>query len=1350
MAAVRMCSETLTVRTRAPDGDVAGGPVTAGSLALLEGAPGCVVTWRASGRCVAIGLIRDWVHVDGPGLEFPAHVQFVEINEYVVNTDAGAEPRLALFALVDDLTLHRVCISHPAVLPLWGTAPEPNAEHRFSKAPSASRAVAFAVVNAFTGLVAFSCGSVMHASIHPALMHDDARCEVELNPPRRLGLLRSFGLGGVEARPIPLDVGVLPIQVNSPSDDSEHDVDIALVLFSDGALRLWSFDSVEPVAQFTPTGPITKGRLSITQFAKNRFTVVTYIVLSQRASFREYVVDANGPSPTFVASSVISDPQLPLIDFRITTSTLWAMWSTPDAYAVRMYPMNPDPENSPPDWIPVLTRDALTRMSASTTFDEIQFVARSSAEVKTLFDNLIFKQSNIDVSAIRQVLLQAFRVPTDQVLTRNDMRSAAFLYLDRAVSDAATEGQEGEDEVDIALRLWSSFADDCRIAQSRLDHPVAFAFRDPDDVPFILKPDGFSSLRDSDPAEVLLAERSPRGVLPNGLVPFVAGCNRFVSAICEASPEFLVVVDGVLSVPSSSPLSANGYILSNVDQPGQLLLKLNSILAPILSGGGGAVEKIAHMLCDLLSPRIASRSSHQVPLSKATPPPPAIIATLEQMICARSAVVRNVSLALLYAVETGQFDIGMMPSSMQTLFRAMSIMRYVAHQQGTIPGFHSLLPALSPTGAASMASPLLTLLLVYPPGWSLPNRPDDGMPSLTECAHLALEHVFAPRYGTTSAATASIERDLVCTLGIAKVLARTRQFLSLSEFCTLCQSTFVSHFERTAFSYFRGLCALQSGQYLKAHTLLLTTAAAFDDSSLADEFVRHYISEEVGSPIIVSAGTSSKAAYLRLLIALFESRSRVDIGLAFAHMVLAMDARDPNVQAVLDWMFESNVSLQRYTSAYAALIDDRRRSNDIAQRVDKLVRAICSSGHASMLSRLPWTGLRSHLCKTLSDLAESSPVDDPLDYHGLLFGVYILGSEFRDAASTMWRYASKLQEFRSQLETEDEIVDILRRECDAVAAAVHALRLTPPDEALIIHRFSVSPSEVDQPSTLNVIDFEDDMTDVLTSLDRCALITIADLEVYLAIRSSHLALFDQYRKADTKRTLLRNMSAEAIVSELVERGHLQAALRLAEQVSSQALLASVLTRFVDACVAMDLSEGPSSVLPPLVLENDPSSLLVDVPSLSRHSWVKRRSWEALRQCLDRYDSRDDFNLSKIAVERVLSLDQRAGVPLWLSTRFKGKSPGFAGVRSDPVWLIRRLLRSHLPGDAVKLALSCYGEPHQQLSGSGDCIPTALLQEVVRVCRMSPDLAAWADALHDKITGERGHKEHVPVIDMVPW
>lgn len=50
-------------------------------------------------------------------------------------------------------------------------------------------------------------------------------------------------------------------------------------------------------------------------------------------------------------------------------------------------------------------------MSASTTFDEIQFVARSSAEVKTLFDNLIFKQSNIDVSAIRQVLLQAYVFP---------------------------------------------------------------------------------------------------------------------------------------------------------------------------------------------------------------------------------------------------------------------------------------------------------------------------------------------------------------------------------------------------------------------------------------------------------------------------------------------------------------------------------------------------------------------------------------------------------------------------------------------------------------------------------------------------------------------------------------------------------------------------------------------------------------------------------------------------------------------------------------------------------------------------------------------------------------------------
>lgn len=100
------------------------------------------------------------------------------------------------------------------------------------QAPSASRAVAFAVVNAFTGLVAFSCGSVMHASIHPALMHDDARCEVELNPPRRLGLLRSFGLGGVEARPIPLDVGVLPIQVNSPSDDSEHDVSCSEALFN--------------------------------------------------------------------------------------------------------------------------------------------------------------------------------------------------------------------------------------------------------------------------------------------------------------------------------------------------------------------------------------------------------------------------------------------------------------------------------------------------------------------------------------------------------------------------------------------------------------------------------------------------------------------------------------------------------------------------------------------------------------------------------------------------------------------------------------------------------------------------------------------------------------------------------------------------------------------------------------------------------------------------------------------------------------------------------------------------------------------------------------------------------------
>eukprot|EP00474_Spongospora_subterranea_P000801 CRZ01259.1 hypothetical protein [Spongospora subterranea] len=808
-----------------------GNVLSGGSLSLSEA--GCIdllVTWRIhTGSCIFLSIIVSGQEYKGPEIKLPCDIQAADIYEYITEVRPDeAEPSLALFVVTQDNCLHRISVGHPGINNgrSFPPPPESDAEYRFTKVSSSSSVISFTAVNAFTGLVAFSCGSIVYATVHPSIQSDLSQREFDLNPARSTGMLRSFVFRNSNERPTPLSVALLPVTIVSDMDQLEHEINVAAVFCHDGALRLWNVADTTPFATYKICQNAVKGRIHISELGRNVFTVMVHATVETLARFYECQIDMNPSEPVFAFLNSIPAPQMPLIDFRVSYSVLWAIWMTSSGYMIQNCNLRSGGSAQALCWNQVLNRDALIEQTGTVSVEYAQF-AQSTIEVRSIFDHIVFKQSNFDLAVIRYVLSDLYKQPASDLSTFDEIHAATFSYVENSVNQSLKKSGASfnlDDELTSSLRLWSSLVDDCRIVQSRFNLPVAISLPsgNPDIVQqsrvICVKAQGFSELRSSDLSEEFLSCATSVKVDMKEVYDFMAVCNKFISNI-ENPTEYLCIVDGVTAQQDGIPLSILDYIISSSVKPEDALRSLNVYIRNMFTPFVPNLATIVGKCLDFLAPKGCPSVE-----DNAASPTTLTVSSAIQIIRSRYACIRNVLICLSYTNVTGIFNVPVaVVSELQSAYRIINALRWVSLQQ------------LS-TSSGSQA--LISLL-----PFQLETRTLD----LLQYASYGLEFIAAR------------------IVAIGRVLLSSRQIVLLSEFCIRVQNLPMKSFEQMAVLYYRGLCELFMGRFHKAKSLFLTTLACTDE-----QFISQFTQ------------VADVAEYSMHLIDLFNEYGRPDIALSLS------------------------------------------------------------------------------------------------------------------------------------------------------------------------------------------------------------------------------------------------------------------------------------------------------------------------------------------------------------------------------------------------------------------------------------------------------------------------------------
>lgn len=148
-----------------------------------------------------------------------------------------------------------------------------------------------------------------------------------------------------------------------------------------------------------------------------------------------------------------------------------------------------------------------------------------------------------------------------------------------------------------------------------------------------------------------------------------------------------------------------------------------------------------------------------------------------------------------------------------------------------------------------------------------------------------------------------------------------------------------------------------------------------------------------------------------------------------------------------NWIFEANLSLCRFTTAYEMLNPDRIRD---------MIFSICRSGQFQLLRELPWLEFRQEVHVILSELATNSPITSEPDYYSIYYATLMLHDDRHAAADAMWKCS------KAWHSTCPGTRHSLQRECDALSTTLYTLRSCDKTQAFIIDPHSPDCDSSDQ------------------------------------------------------------------------------------------------------------------------------------------------------------------------------------------------------------------------------------------------------------------------------------------------
>eukprot|EP00276_Gloeochaete_wittrockiana_P006246 CAMPEP_0184658626 /NCGR_PEP_ID=MMETSP0308-20130426/26226_1 /TAXON_ID=38269 /ORGANISM="Gloeochaete witrockiana, Strain SAG 46.84" /LENGTH=1192 /DNA_ID=CAMNT_0027097757 /DNA_START=825 /DNA_END=4403 /DNA_ORIENTATION=- len=466
--------------------------------------------------------------------------------------------------------------------------------------------------------------------------------------------------------------------------------------------------------------------------------------------------------------------------------------------------------------------------------------------------------------------------------------------------------------------------------------------------------------------------------------------------------------------------------------------------------------------------------------------------------------------------------------------------------------------------------------------------------------------------------------------------------------------------------YLEGHCFFELGEYKRAFEsfMAVTTLDAVREITSPSN-------SKVGPSTGVDAeddedmeGNSRILRFLQALMERFEVALQLGIVVDLANVALMYVPDELAREKSLLWctVFKYCLELGRYDEAYQALAanNDAERRKDCVRRY---VVELWEKGESWRLNDLPHGPVIDDVKEVLKFKADRSDIHQsgtvfPTFYH-LLYALLVTHGNFREAANTMMQYS-----YRISTESNPDEKESLHRQADALAAAITALQLLPPEAQVFVNNRSKKrdPSSAPDHPMASPKRPRDSYEHVEDSgeggRDTTSYVQLKDVERQYALLTARIELLAHVKHIQG---IGRLLSPKEMMVLLVHAGLYDTAELVTRQ--GKVPWRELFIALADKCV------------------------ITVTAHFRGDAAADTEVWNALKELLFKKDGvHNDWEYHTICAERLLAGLTSMRLPTWMIGAFKGDSSGFARTGSNPCALLNVFLKYGLLDDATLLVV----------------------------------------------------------------
>ncbi|XP_017151418.1 nuclear pore complex protein Nup160 homolog isoform X1 [Drosophila miranda] len=1062
--------------------------------------------------------------------------------------------------------------------------------------------------------------------------------------------------------------------VDAANDMSFSEIDgktYLLVVYRSNELRLWSLDTMQAVSTInccsgggvgapTAQGPQTN---VIRKIDDRNFCV--FLSNDEGAEFVCVQIDKNmtdvgSRDIELVVKHTVVAPDMDLIDFNVTLTHIWALWSNVegDFNASTIHYGS----NQAIQWVSSVLEPPPDRYCLTT---------EQGIDPREAYCSYIFHPGRFDRTVITKALYMFRRVNL-----QFDVRQLSMTVLKEQVCQAVEDEIQNEfkefvvsDEeyLEIATRLWDRFYSCCEQYHIKYSEPIGLSILGGMDAACLIRRQSFALLRPCELWEHILLIGEQATDVASLMSPFFqdnlsmstafAELIRIVTQVEKTIPEDVKMEMDKKLYQRESPIDLVAKLVARSlddDDTGAILpmdtvqkLKIKLEHIPNLQD---AVDMLLNILC-VIDPD-ASPSNDYARSTRFLLPTGALFGseygisilaeTFKQMVLIRFSVCRNL-LIVLYILEqehckTDQSFLTTTENYMRSYY-TLVWMAVTPISSNTPAGFEASIQRLNRA----------QLFDGYSRPYSSHVRGYGNDQTTLLCLFLRSKGLFSALSKLLKESSMQLETEpATLRQTLLKLVTYSNQMLWPESpsyvfpewLYGTCHQIIVQDYVRLlsgwckSKSYCRAfmlaVTLLDCGESQKAVILFQNTAEiVLDDAFLIEHVLKTTPlysqmkeSLELGNddgPSVEDRKQAMVHYYLKV-IQLFEQYSAVDCIIQLALTAISkLGDHDPQLPMFQSIVFNNHMHLGHYEDAYHALIYNA----DISRRKDclrQLVVTLFQCKNLDLLMKLPYNGLQNEFESIVESRARSLNIDQN-DVYNFLYAFHTSKGNMRKAATVMYEQAMRLQVSSNDPKA-------LEKRCSALLICVNCLNLVDSR-----YRWIAKPIIGDERElTAMDLDNEDDLPPID---DEVLVLELADIRRELVYNVA-LKELSHYRKDIAAYEL---SGAEELSYLLVSYGLYTAALKL-----SRGHKFSVLPTFESlAAACVTATEEKASDAWAWLQKND----LADLPHRNNAADM---AWSLLQKLILNHELKDTTVIRKSVVNRLLTMN--AFVPKWLYDSYK--------------------------------------------------------------------------------------------------